>query len=229
MSKATNKKTISYTNELENQGRIIFLDTETTGFNPENDKIVEVGAVEYIDGKEGEHFHEYINPERSIPSDATDVHGITDDQVEHSKKFYQIAKDLIEFIGGAKVVMHNASFDVSFIDAELKVASRRLNEDMLQMSDHCEVIDSLTLARKLRPGKKNDLDSLCKVLKVDNSNRELHGALIDSKILSDVYGGLIAYEREHHVEITEKPYDDEVVVKPLKITKRPRVVGGFSM
>jgi DNA polymerase-3 subunit epsilon len=222
-------KTLSYLDELQGKGRVIFLDTETTGFNPENDKIVEVGAIEIIDGKEGEHFHVYINPERSIPSDATEVHGITDDQVEHERKFYQVAQDLLSFIDGAKVVMHNASFDVGFLDAELKVASRRVNEDLKTMSEHCEVIDSLAIARKLRPGSKNDLDSLCKALKVDNSNRDLHGALIDAKILSDVYGGLINYEREHHVAQTEKPYDDELVVKPVKVAKRPRVVSSLSM
>ena len=222
-------KTLSYLDELKNEGRIIFLDTETTGFHPENDKIVEVGAIEIIDGKEGEHFHVYINPERSIPSEATEVHGITDDQVEHERKFYQIAKDLLSFISGAKVVMHNASFDVGFLDAELKVASRRAGEDFKMTADHCEVVDSLAIARKLRPGKKNDLDSLCKSLKVDNSNRDLHGALIDAKILSDVYGGLVNYEREHHISQTEKPYDDDLIVKPIKASKRPRVVSSLSM
>lgn len=222
-------KTVGYLDELKNEGRVIFLDTETTGFNPENDKIVEVGAIEIIDGKEGEHFHVYINPERNIPSDATDVHGITNDQVEHERKFYQIAKDLLSFISGTKVVMHNASFDVGFLDAELKVASRRTNEDFKTISDHCEVVDSLAVARKLRPGRKNDLDSLCKTLKVDNSNRDLHGALIDAKILSDVYGGLIKYERENYVAQIEKPYDDELVVKPIKTEKRPKVVSSLSM
>lgn len=223
-SNATN-----YLNELKGRGRIIFLDTETTGFNPSSDKIVEVGAIEVIDGKEGEHFHAYINPERSIPSDATEVHGITDDQVEHERKFYQISKDLLDFISGAKVVMHNASFDVSFLDAELKVASRRLNEKLGTTEDNCEIVDSLAFARKLRPGKKNDLDSLCKALKVDNSSRDLHGALIDSKILSDVYGGLINYERENKIIEVEKPYYDDIVIKPMKLDRRPKVVLGMSM
>lgn len=224
-----NSKKESYLEELKDKGRVVFLDTETTGFNPKVDKIVEVGAIEYIDGKEGEYFHVYINPERDIPSDATAIHGITNDQVECEKKFYQISRDLLSFIDGAELVMHNASFDVGFLNEELRVASRRLNEELGDVEKHSNVIDSLSLARQLRPGKKNDLDSLCKFLKVDNSSRDLHGALIDSKILSDVYGGLLKYERENYVPNQEKPYDDDLVIKPLKLNRRPKVVNNLSL
>lgn len=228
------KKYKSYLDQIE--GRLISLDTETTGFNPEEptdlerkkgklkDKIVEIGCIEIVDGVRSESFHKYINPERSIPQDATEIHGITDEDVESESKFYQIAEQFIEFVSGSTVVIHNASFDTNFIDHELAHASRKLDKDLGKLSDYCTIVDSLALSRKLNTGGKNTLDALAKKFSVDDSNRDLHGALIDSVILADVYGALLDYQKNHYSGAVEKPYEDEIEVKPLRLNKRPKTV-----
>ena len=165
--------------------RQVVLDTETTGINPaEGHRIIEIGCVELIDRKPtGKHYHVYINPERVVEQEAIEVHGITNDFLTDKPVFAQIVDDFLGFIKGAQLVIHNAPFDVGHMDAEFS----RLQAGYGQTTDYCSVLDSLQLAREMRPGQRNSLDALCKAFEVDNSARELHGALLDAEILADVY------------------------------------------
>ncbi len=164
--------------------RQIFLDTETTGLSADNgDRLVEIGLIEMVDRRlTGEHRHWYLNPERSSHPDALRVHGLTDEFLADKPRFAEIAQDLLDFVAGAELVIHNASFDLGFLDAELA----RL--DLPPLARACAgVCDSLLLAREAFPGKHNSLDALCKRLEVDNSSRTLHGALLDAGLLAEVY------------------------------------------
>ena len=166
--------------------REIVLDTETTGLDPETgDRIVEIGAVE-LQGHiaTGRTYHQYINPERDVPQGAVDVHGLTADFLSDKPVFAQIAADFLEFIGDAKLVIHNAAFDMKFLNAELKW------QKMAQIP-YDRAIDTLEIARKKFPGSPASLDALCRRYGIDNSARTLHGALLDSEILADVYLELI--------------------------------------
>jgi DNA polymerase-3 subunit epsilon len=164
--------------------RQIVLDTETTGIDPnEGHRIIEIGCVEVVERQlTGRNYHVYINPEREVEAEAITVHGITNEFLADKPKFAEIANDFFEFIKGAELVIHNAAFDVGFMDAEFA----RL-KPVRKTADHCGIVDSLAIARKKHPGQKNSLDALCKRYGVDNSNRELHGALLDAEILADVY------------------------------------------
>ena len=167
--------------------REIVLDTETTGFEPEQgDRIVEIGAVElYNHVPTGKVYHQYINPERSMPQEAFEVHGLGDDFLRDKPVFAKIVDEFIAFIGtDAKLVIHNASFDVKFLNAELKWSNRP------QLPKDC-AIDTLMIARKKFPGSPASLDALCRRFGIDNSSRTLHGALLDSEILAEVYLELI--------------------------------------
>ncbi len=166
--------------------RQILLDTETTGFDPHNgDRIIEIGAVEMIKRRlTHNNYHQYIYPERSVPQDAIDVHGITDDFLKDKPLFSAVVDDFMEYVQGAELIIHNAPFDVGFINNELSLLP---NNKWGKIEDHCQITDSLKLARKTYPGQRNSLDALCKRLYIDNSNRTLHGALLDSEILADVY------------------------------------------
>lgn len=165
--------------------RQIVLDTETTGLEPsEGHRIIEIGCVEMVNRKlTGNHYHQYIKPEREIDEGAIEVHGITNEFLADKPVFADIARDFIEFVDGAELIIHNAPFDVGFINHELK----RLDPNAEPIENRCKVLDSLVLARRLHPGQKNNLDALCKRYSVDNSQRELHGALLDAEILADVY------------------------------------------
>ena len=165
--------------------RLIVLDTETTGLEPAlGHKIIEIGGVEVVNRKlTGTHFHKYINPERDIDDGAFEVHGITSEFLADKPIFAEISEEFIEFIRGAELVIHNAPFDVSFLDYELSI----LDEHLGTIEDHCQVTDSLALARHKHPGQKNNLDALCRRYAVDNSARQQHGALLDAEILADVY------------------------------------------
>jgi DNA polymerase-3 subunit epsilon len=164
--------------------RQIFLDTETTGLSAESgDRIVEIGCIE-LDNRRptGRTLHHYVNPQRSSHPDAVRVHGITDEFLADKPPFASIADELLSFVEGAEVIIHNAAFDVAFLDAELVRLKRpRFGEHVARVSD------SLLLAREMFPGKGNSLDALCKRLEVDNSQRELHGALLDAGLLAEVY------------------------------------------
>ncbi len=166
--------------------REIVLDTETTGFDPETgDRIVEIGAVELFNHMPtGKVYHQYINPERSMPESAFAVHGLGDEFLAVKPVFKKIAKDFLEFVGSAKMVIHNASFDMKFLNAELNW----IGEQKLPMD---QAIDTLEIARKKFPGAQNSLDALCRRFSVDNSTREKHGALLDSELLAEVYLELV--------------------------------------
>lgn len=165
--------------------RQIVLDTETTGIDPkQGHRIIEIGCVELIERKlTGRHFHVYLNPERLVEDEAIQVHGITNEFLEDKPVFAQIADDFVEFIRGAELVIHNAPFDVGHMDHELM----RMNSPHGRIDDIATVLDTLVLARKLYPGQRASLDALCKRFDIDNSHRELHGALLDAEILADVY------------------------------------------
>jgi DNA polymerase-3 subunit epsilon len=165
--------------------RQIVLDTETTGLEPaEGHKIIEIGCVELLDRNlTGHNFHQYLQPDREIDAGAIEVHGITNEFLEDKPRFADVAPALIDYLEGAELIIHNAPFDVGFLDHELKA----LGGQFKTIGDYCQVTDSLTLARKKHPGQRNSLDALCKRYQIDNSHRELHGALLDAEILADVY------------------------------------------
>jgi len=165
--------------------RQVVLDTETTGLEPElNHRVIEIGCVELLNRRpSGRTFHRYLNPEREIDDGALAVHGIARTDLDGQPRFAEIAEELLAFIGGAELVIHNAAFDVAFLDAELA----RLPGEPRQVAALCQVLDTLALARELHPGQRNGLDALCKRYAIDNSARELHGALLDARILADVY------------------------------------------
>lgn len=166
--------------------REIVLDTETTGLDPEQgDRIVEIGGVElYNHVPTGRTYHQYINPERSMPTEAFEVHGLGDEFLADKPIFSAIADAFLEFVGDAKLVIHNASFDMKFINAELRwIKSPQIPFD--------QAVDTLQIARKKFPGSPASLDALCRRFGIDNAHRTLHGALLDSEILADVYLELI--------------------------------------
>jgi DNA polymerase-3 subunit epsilon len=165
--------------------RQIVLDTETTGLNPgDGHRIIEIGCIELFKRRStGNRFHTYLNPQRTIDQGAIDVHGLDNAFLADKPLFASIADDFLRFVEGAELIIHNAPFDVGFINAEL----RRLGADKLAISDYCSVLDTLALAKKKHPGQRNNLDALCKRYGVNNSHRELHGALLDAEILADVY------------------------------------------
>jgi len=164
--------------------RQIVLDTETTGLEPkEGHRIIEIGCVELENRRlTGNHFHVYINPDREVEEEALEVHGISNEFLADKPRFTDIVDEFINYIQGAQLIIHNAAFDVGFIDHELALAGKEARIDSL-----CSVLDTLLLARKKHPGQRNSLDALCKRYDIDNSHRELHGALLDSEILADVY------------------------------------------
>jgi len=165
--------------------RQVVLDTETTGLSTADDhRIIEIGCVELINRRlTGETFHQYINPEREIDAGAMEVHGITNEALADKPKFAEIAEDFMRFIDGAELVIHNAPFDVGFLNHELA----KIKTEKRRIKDISTVLDTLKLARDKHPGQKNNLNALCRRYDIDNSNRELHGALLDSEILADVY------------------------------------------
>ena len=168
--------------------RQIVLDTETTGLEvTQNHRIIEIGAVE-IDNRRltGQQYHQYIQPDRSIDAGAQDVHGITEEFLADKPRFAEIADEFLNFVEGAEVVIHNAAFDVAFLDYELRLCNANTRMDIIAAG----VVDSLAVARKEYPGQRNNLDALCKRLGIDNSRRKLHGALLDAEILAEVYLGL---------------------------------------
>ena len=165
--------------------RQVVLDTETTGLEPkQGHRIIEIGALELVDRQlTGRQFHVYINPEREIDQGALEVHGITAEFLRDKPRFAEISDDLMTFVDGAELVIHNAKFDIGFIDNELLITGHQFSS----ITAVASVLDTLDLARDLHPGQRNSLDALCKRYEVDNSSRTLHGALLDSEILADVY------------------------------------------
>ena len=165
--------------------RQIVLDTETTGLEvSQGHRIIEIGCVE-LDNRRltGNHYHVYINPGRDIDQGAIEVHGITNEFLADKPVFEQIAKDFMDFVAGAELVIHNAPFDIGFLNSELQ----RLDAGYSDVDKSCKVIDTLVMARGKHPGQRNNLDALCQRYGADNSQRDLHGALLDAEILADVY------------------------------------------
>jgi DNA polymerase III subunit epsilon len=165
--------------------RQIVLDTETTGLEPgAGHRVIEIGCVELVNRKPTlNRFHRYINPEREVDRGALEVHGIENEFLATQPKFAEVAAELVEFISGAELVIHNADFDIEFLNHEL----RRLPGMPQEIRERCGVLDTLALARRMHPGQRNSLDALAKRYNVDNSKRELHGALLDAQILADIY------------------------------------------
>ncbi len=165
--------------------RQIVLDTETTGLEPEHGhRIIEIGGVELVDRQlTGQQFHEYLNPQRRIDRGALEVHGIDEGFLAAKPTFAEVAETFVRFVEGAELIIHNAPFDVGFLNHELSL----LPGERRRMDDLCEVTDSLALARRKYPGQKNSLDALCRRYEIDNSARQNHGALLDARILADVY------------------------------------------
>lgn len=167
------------------QIRQVVLDTETTGINPkEGHKIIEIGCVELINRRlTNKHFHVYLNPDREIDAGAIEVHGITNEFLKDKSRFADVVEDFMAFTRGAELIIHNAPFDVGFLNHELSL----LNGETRTVENNSTVFDTLAFARKKHPGARNSLDALCKRYGIDNSHRELHGALLDAEILADVY------------------------------------------
>jgi DNA polymerase III subunit epsilon len=205
--------------------RQIVLDTETTGLDPaQGHKVIEIGCVELLNRKlTGNHLHLYINPAREVDAGALEVHGITNEFLADKPLFAAIADTFLEFVNGAELVIHNAPFDIGFLNSELAQLQRGLEP----LTEYCAVVDTLALARKKHPGQKNNLDALCKRYDVDNSQRELHGALKDAEILADVYllmtGGQsnlhLGYENSNEQTQTEFPAKLTMERKPLRIIR----------
>lgn len=165
--------------------RQIVLDTETTGLETaQGHRIIEIGALE-LDGrrKTGRTYHIYLNPDREVDAGAVEIHGITNEYLADKPRFADVADEFFEFINGADLVIHNAPFDVGFIDHEFALLER----DLPKVRDCCSITDTLVMARQMHPGQRNTLDALCKRYEVDNSQRDLHGALLDAEILADLY------------------------------------------
>lgn len=165
--------------------RQIVLDTETTGLEAsQGHRIIEIGCVELVNRRvTGNHWHHYINPDREIDPGAFEVHGISSEFLQDKPRFAELAEDFLDYIAGAELVIHNAPFDVEFLERELA----RLQPPPAALKENCSILDTLVLARQKHPGQKNSLDALCKRYEIDNSGRSLHGALLDARILADVY------------------------------------------
>jgi len=170
--------------QKERAMRQIFLDTETTGLSPDaGDRIIEIGCVEMVNRRlTGNNLHLYLNPERSSHEDAVKVHGLTDAFLADKPKFAAVADDVLAFVAGAEIIIHNAAFDVGFLNAELARVKRGAFASAV-----AQVTDTLQMAREMFPGKSNSLDALCRRLEVDNTSRTLHGALLDAGLLAEVY------------------------------------------
>ena len=197
--------------------RQVFLDTETTGLDPnQGHRIIEIAAVEINNRQLSENqFHIYVNPERDIDAAAQEVHGITLEFLKDKSLFQDIAEDFLNFIQGSELIIHNAPFDIAFLNMELgRIGLSRIE-------DHIEKItDSLVMARELRPGQRNNLDALCKAYKVDNSKRSQHGALLDAQLLSEVYLGMTRGQEDIAINFSEdeiKLHLDRVDQNKLKV------------
>ena len=184
--------------------RQIVLDTETTGLDPQQGhRVIEIGCVEIENRKlTGNHYHCYLNPDRDIDEAAVEVHGITSQFLADKPRFKKVEQEFLEFVRGAELVIHNAPFDIGFLNAELQ----RVKSNVESMSEICSVLDTLQLAREKHPGQRNNLDALCKRYGVDNTQRDLHGALLDAEILADVY--LVMTSGQSSLSLREEPSHD---------------------
>jgi DNA polymerase-3 subunit epsilon len=203
--------------------RQIILDTETTGLEVrQGHRLIEVACIEMVERRlTGRHYQTYLNPDRRIDEGARQVTGIEDEFLLDKPRFAEVADEFLAFIDGAELVIHNASFDVGFLDAELAMLSNGSGS----ISDRCSVLDTLKMARELYPGQRNSLDALCKRLGVDNSRRDLHGGLIDAQLLGDVYlamtSGQVAFDLGFNSASEQK---QTAVQAPVTLRARPRIL-----
>jgi DNA polymerase III subunit epsilon len=198
--------------------RQIFLDTETTGLDPaQGHRVIELAAVEVVNRRfTGNRYHSYLNPDREIDAGAQAVHGISNERLQGEPHFADIAREFLDFIAGAELVIHNAPFDIGFLDRELGLL------ELGCVSDVCEnVVDTLKMAKDLHPGQRNNLDALCKRYGVDNSNRTLHGALLDAELLADVY---MAMTRGQESLMMDIGLESDVVAETTFTRKQPLLV-----
>jgi DNA polymerase-3 subunit epsilon len=182
--------------------RQIVLDTETTGLNAKlGDRVIEIGCLELLNRRPtGNHFHRYLNPERASDEGAVKVHGISDEFLLDKPRFREIAAEFVEYIRDAELIIHNAPFDVEFLEQELALAK------LPPLAQHCgDITDTLKLAKELHPGKKNSLDALCERYAVDNTHRTLHGALLDAELLAEVYLAMTRGQDSLMMELDEAP------------------------
>ena len=198
--------------------RQVILDTETTGLEPsQGHNVIEIGGVEMIKRRlTGNNYHQYIKPDRESDEDAIRIHGITNEFLADKPKFSQITAEFIEYVRGAELVIHNAPFDVGFLNAELE-----RNGCTERIEDICSVVDSLQLARRKHPGQKNNLDALCRRYGIDNSHRELHGALLDSEILADVYLQMTGGQTRLNLSGNDKSGEDDLSIRRLSGERKP--------
>jgi DNA polymerase-3 subunit epsilon len=169
--------------------RQVVLDTETTGLDvAQGHRVIELGCVELLNRRHsGRVLHHYIHPGREIDAGAAAVHGITLAKLAGKPRFEAVAEEFLAFVDGAELIIHNAAFDIGFLDQELRLYALRSDREALRLQSRCQVLDTLAMARELHPGQRNSLDALCKRYGIDNSHRDLHGALLDARILADVY------------------------------------------
>ncbi len=205
--------------------RQVVLDTETTGLEPElGHRVIEIGCVEIVGRRITERkFHTYINPERDVDEGAVEVHGLTRERLETEPRFADVFGAFVDFVRGAEVIIHNAPFDVGFLDHEFSL----LGNTHGAMADLCQITDSLTLARHRHPGQRNSLDALCRRYSIDNSQRELHGALLDAELLAEVYlamtGGQTALSLESE-SVTARGSESSAVRRVPSDRPRLRVI-----
>lgn len=207
--------------------RQILLDTETTGLEPrEGHRIVEIGAVEMVNrGLTGLHFHEYLNPQRVMDDEVIKVHGLTNAFLNDKPLFADVALAFLDFVRGAEIIIHNASFDLGFINHELAKLDAEKGTRYGRIEDHVSgVVDSLKVARRLHPGQRNSLDALCRRYSINNSARTLHGALLDSQILADVYLAMTGGQSSLGLEAHEGGAQDEASLLPRSLSaQRPAI------
>ncbi|MES1153907.1 MAG: DNA polymerase III subunit epsilon [Rhodanobacter sp.] len=203
--------------------RQIVLDTETTGLEVrQGHRLVEIACVEMVERRlTGRYYQTYLNPDRAIDEGARQVTGIEDEFLLDKPRFAEVVEEFLAFIDGAELIIHNAGFDIGFLDAELA----RLGNGTGRIGDRCSVLDTLAMARERYPGQRNNLDALCKRLGVDNSRRDLHGGLIDAQLLADVYlamtSGQVAFDLGFEGAAEQR---DAVVMAPVVLQARPRVL-----
>jgi len=200
--------------------RQIVLDTETTGLEPsQGHRIIEIGCVELVNRRlTGNHFHQYLQPDREIDEGAIEVHGITNEFLQDMPRFAEVHEDFLAFVRGAELIIHNAPFDIGFLNHELRL----VNTALVPIESVCSVLDTLVMARRMHPGQKNSLDALCKRYDVSNDHRELHGALLDAEILADVYlamtGGQVSLSLDSHSDV---PGEVRGAIRRLPAGRKP--------